>query len=194
MGIITRMVRLFKADIHGVMDHLEDKGLLLKQHLREMEEALSQKQAQLTKMKKSRNHLIQEQEKHGKDSEKLEQDIEVAIKGDKDDIARRLIKRNKPLADHLRALDQMIERMDAQIANLEDCLKHQRLSCERIKHRSEEYFLRAEQRMSEENLTFIRASGRFHGPDHDLDYGPDKEEIELELSRRKDALGQGRGS
>ena len=32
MGIFSRMVKLCTADLHGVMDQLEDKGLLLKQH------------------------------------------------------------------------------------------------------------------------------------------------------------------
>jgi phage shock protein A len=47
MGILTRIVRICKADIHGVMDHIEDQGLLLKQHLRDMEKALSEKEAGL---------------------------------------------------------------------------------------------------------------------------------------------------
>ena len=34
MGIMTRFMRLCKADMHGVIDRLEDKGLLLKQYLR----------------------------------------------------------------------------------------------------------------------------------------------------------------
>ena len=50
MAIITRMIRLFKADIHGVMDQIEDQGLLLKQHLRDMEATLVQKEAGLKKM------------------------------------------------------------------------------------------------------------------------------------------------
>jgi len=41
MGITTRLVRIFKADLHGVMDQLEDQGLLLKQHLRDMQAALN---------------------------------------------------------------------------------------------------------------------------------------------------------
>ena len=47
MGIATRITKIFKADIHGVMDQIEDQGLMLKQHLRDMEEALIQKKAQL---------------------------------------------------------------------------------------------------------------------------------------------------
>ena len=44
MGIMSRMLRLWKADLHGVMDQLEDKALVLKQYLREMEVSLKQKQ------------------------------------------------------------------------------------------------------------------------------------------------------
>ena len=47
MGIMTRMLRLCKADVHGVMDQLEDKGLLLKQYLREMETSLGHKEQQV---------------------------------------------------------------------------------------------------------------------------------------------------
>ena len=45
MGIMTRIMRVWRADLHGVMDQLEDKGLLLKQYLREMEDSLQQKTA-----------------------------------------------------------------------------------------------------------------------------------------------------
>ena len=47
MGIASRMVNIFKADVHGVVDQFEDQGLLLKQYLRDMAEALSQKEAEL---------------------------------------------------------------------------------------------------------------------------------------------------
>ena len=52
MGIMTRVVKIFKADIHGVMDQLEDPSLLLKQHLRDMEEALNEKEVKLKKVLK----------------------------------------------------------------------------------------------------------------------------------------------
>ena len=45
MSILTRMIRLCKADIHGVMDEMENKELMLKQHLRDMEEALEAKKS-----------------------------------------------------------------------------------------------------------------------------------------------------
>ena len=192
MGIMARVVRLFKADLHGVMDHLEDKGLLLKQHLREMEDALSRKAAHVSNLKTSRNRLIQTHTTHVKDAEKTEQNIETAIKENKDPMARRLIARKQPLDQLLRALDLMIERMDNRIVLLEDSLKNQRLVYERIKHGSEEYFFVKAQQKLDADLVLIDAGAPSLGtppgpgcaPDHDND------EIELELFRRKKAIHQ----
>ena len=97
MAILTRIFRLFKADIHGVMDQIEDQGLLLKQHLRDMEESLVQKEAKLKQMCFARDQAQQDYEKGIKESNNLEQDLEVAIRKDRDDIARMLIKKLKPL-------------------------------------------------------------------------------------------------
>ena len=100
MAIITRFMRLCRADIHGVMDDLEDKELVLKQHLRDMEEEVNQKEARLNKMMTSRDHAQREYEKFTRETEKTDQDIAVAIEKEKDDIARVLIKKNKPIANH----------------------------------------------------------------------------------------------
>ena len=45
MRFLDRMTTLVKADAHGVIDHLEEKSLLLKQHLREAELELDRKRA-----------------------------------------------------------------------------------------------------------------------------------------------------
>jgi phage shock protein A len=98
MAILTRIFQLFKADIHGVMDQIEDQGLLLKQHLRDMQESLVQKETQLKKMGTARDQAQQEFQMGKKETDNLESDLEVAIKKDRDDIARMLIKKLKPLS------------------------------------------------------------------------------------------------
>ena len=54
MGILSRVVRLCKADLHGVMDQMEDKELLLKQHLREMQAVMAGRQARLYQLEMRR--------------------------------------------------------------------------------------------------------------------------------------------
>lgn len=61
MALINRISRLFKADFHAVLDNLEDPESLLKQSIREMEDAISQ---------------LREQTRH---TEERKQDIESRI-------------------------------------------------------------------------------------------------------------------
>ena len=91
MGIVTRVIRIFKADVHGVMDQLEDQGLLLKQHLRDMAEALNHKEVKLNKMLVSRKQAQQEYDKYQQQSQTLEKDLAVAVRKNKDEIAKKII-------------------------------------------------------------------------------------------------------
>ena len=46
MGWLDRLTATVKADAHGVLDAIEDRPLMLKQRLREAEEALSRRRLQ----------------------------------------------------------------------------------------------------------------------------------------------------
>ena len=41
MPLVDRVARLFRADLHAVMDRIEEPDVLLRQALREMEEELA---------------------------------------------------------------------------------------------------------------------------------------------------------
>jgi phage shock protein A len=41
MALITRLSRLFQADMHAVLDKIEEPELLLRQAIREMEEFIA---------------------------------------------------------------------------------------------------------------------------------------------------------
>ena len=47
MALINRVTRLFRADLHAVLDRIEEPDALLKQAIREMEEALDHNEQQL---------------------------------------------------------------------------------------------------------------------------------------------------
>jgi phage shock protein A len=180
MGIITRFVRIFKADIHGVMDQLEDKGLLLKQYLRDMEEALSQKETCLRKVNAARTQAQQESENYRRELEKLEADLTVALKKDKDDIARLLIKKIIPLTKLRDGVRHHIDNLDREISEIRDGIDQQRIQYEHLKHRSMQYFHKAEQAAREKAGTFFNPG--------DISEDMSNEEIELELLQRKESL------
>lgn len=183
MSIMTRFVRLCKADIHGVMDQLEDKGLLLNQYVRDMEEELAQKEAKLKKMKTSRDGAKQEHEKYSREIGNLEKDLAVAIEKDKDDIARFIIRKLRPLSTHQDELGNHIKILDLEIAQFQGCVDEQRLQYEQLQLKSAEYFRKTEREQWEKTLSSAVPNSR----SGELS----EEEVELELLRRKQAVQGG---
>jgi phage shock protein A len=179
MSIATRFVRLCKADIHGVMDQMEDKGLLLKQYLRDMEEELDRKETTLRRLQASRDQSHRDHDRHTQECQKLEGDLALAIEKEKDDIARMLIRKIKPQNSHRDGLLLHIEALDKDIAQFRGCLEEQRLLYKQLQLRATEHFCRAERQEWEEAIAIISP----HGTPLELS----DSEVELELLRRKDA-------
>jgi phage shock protein A len=185
MGIATRVLRIFKADIHGVMDQLEDRGLLLKQYLRDMEEALAHKEVRLKKLDVSRSQTRLKRDNYNKDIEKLEQDLEAAIKRDKDNIARLLIKKIKPLIRLRDDIERHMNALDQQIVQFSNGFDQQRMQYQQLKQRAREYFHQADRKTWEETLTVV-TPGMISRELSD-------EEIEFELIQRKEAMVDNKG-
>lgn len=183
MGIMMRLMRLCKADIHGIMDQLEDKSLLLKQYLRDMEEDLDRKEAGLKTIVASREQAQRDYERCTRDCEKLDQDIEAAIEKDKDDIARSLIKKLKPLAYHCDQLGRHVHALEWETSKLQQCVEEQRLQYGQLQLRSREYFHRVE-REEWEKTTLTTASPVGSGEVSEA-------EVELELLKRKESVKGG---
>jgi len=182
MSIMTRMIRLWKADMHGVMDQFEDKKLLLNQHLRDMEEALEQKEAHLRQLNASRSRSGEESEKYETEIAKLEKDLNAAVEKEKDDIARFLIRKLRPLKDHREELERHIKNLDNEIRALRECLSEQRLAYERLQLQARDFFRKSER--GEWEYAFSAGTGKSV-------HEPSDEEIELELLRRKESVKGG---
>jgi phage shock protein A len=165
------------------MDQLEDKGLLLKQHLREMEEELERKQARLAHLKTALTQSRRDRERYGRDAEKLDGDVDAALRGGKEDLARMLIRKRRTLDSHIKSLDRGIEDLENEYEDLKKVEEEQRPAYEDLKIRAAEYFRQAERRAWTEAAAIAR-------PDAFADEASD-EEIELELLHRKEALGKG---
>jgi len=180
MGIATRIVKIFKADIHGVMDQLEDQGLLLKQYLRDMEEALNQKKAHLARKIALREQAKKEHAKYDQQYQTLNRDLTVALQKDKDDLARMLIRKTKPLESLCEALAGQVATLDEEVSRFKEHLSELGLQYEQLKIRSAEYFHRTEMRAREKDMLDIIPNN--------IPGELSEDEIELELFKRKEAL------
>lgn len=178
MSIMTRFIRLWKADLHGVMDHMEDRSLLLNQHLREMEAALAEKAAALGRMTHALKDARLEDERCAREADRIEADLSAALDRERDDIARFLIRRLKPLRAHQEAIREELRRLEGDAAEADADLGERKRQYERLRLRAKAFFREAEARRSTGDAPgFMREEGFRE---------PSEEEVEIELIRRKE--------
>lgn len=183
MAIMTRMLRLCKADVHGVMDQLEDKELLLKQYLREMEASLDQKERQIGALSQRHRDLRRRIDGHKEEMDKLEADLDLALRKEKDDIARVLIRRRRMLESTCRHLQAQLETLTQEESALAATVADQRLQYDTLKTKAAAYCQQAAR------APFPARTDPLSGEWASMD--PKEEEIELELLQRKEALLKG---
>jgi phage shock protein A len=183
MGILTRMLRLFKADMHGVMDELEDQGLLLKQHLREMEDYLTQREAALQNLQSAQQKTQTELARVTEKCTMLERDLTVALNKSRDDIARPLIRQLQSLRRFEARLKLHLDTTAEDIAHAREELDRRRGQYAQIQLEAHAYLQSAPQPDAEGWTAF---TGRVWES-----MEPTQEEIEIELLQRKEALKGG---
>jgi len=103
MAMITRVARLFRADMHAVLDRIEEPDLLLRQAVREMQEALAGDERQLAQMDREHGRLDARETDLARSLEQMEGELDICFEAAKDDLARALIKR-KLEAERMRKL------------------------------------------------------------------------------------------
>ena len=186
MGIMSRVVRLCKADLHGVMDQMEDKELLLKQHLREMKAAMADRQARMEALADvlragQRERLLAEKQRQA-----LEEDLDRAVARDRDDIARMLIRKLLPVRKRLATIAGRLEATTQRLDEERDRLGAQRRAYDEIRQR----VAAARDRARSAALMPDRAATE--AGEHR--WSPSNEEVEWELLQRKDNLCTGRAT
>lgn len=93
MAIIDRLGRLFRADVHAVLDRLEAPEILLKQAIRDMEEELASDAARLKARELDLAQGRARAEQLGAALAKLASELDLAFGADNDALVRTLLKR-----------------------------------------------------------------------------------------------------
>ena len=177
MKLFDRMTTLIKADAHGVVDALEERSLLLRQHVREAELELLQKRARVEALAEEEARLGDERTRCGKRVAALEEDIALALEGEKEDLARFAIRRMIPERQELTSLEAQIAEVGETRAKLAERLEEQESQYESLRQRARIHL--AEASRNDDDLQGL-------APPAVAD-----EEVELELLRRRQQRAEG---
>ena len=93
MALITRVSRLFQADFHAVLDRIEEPEILLRQAVREMEEALAREEQRSKVLQHEQRQLINRETDLIQSLHDIEEELDTCFEAGNDDLARACIKR-----------------------------------------------------------------------------------------------------
>jgi phage shock protein A len=173
MQLFQRFVHLARADAHGVIDSLEDRGLLLRQCLREAELEVARKRGRRDELDAALETIARQHAQAVARGLQLDEDVQLALGRGEEDLARFAIRR-------LLALRRQRER-------LEEKLRVHREAREKLvaKLEEQERELEALRDRVRQALAEAQASER-EAQDPEASAGAVRdEEIELELLRRR---------
>jgi phage shock protein A len=164
-----RLHRLARADAHGILDSLEDRALLLKQHLREAELELQHKRARVAALADEEHRLAEDAERLTVAVRSLDEDTRLALAEGREDLARFAIRRLLPRRSEVDALGARATEIAEERRRLAETLAQQESDFEELRARVRAHI--AEER-----------SGAAATGDPEL-VVPD-EDVEMELLRR----------
>ena len=101
MALITRLSRLFTADMHAVIDRMEEPDILLKQAIRDMDAAVAGTQRRVHALAAQAEQLDGARTDAERDLTELRDELDVCLNADNDELARSVIRRQLALAQHL---------------------------------------------------------------------------------------------
>ncbi|MDH3428676.1 MAG: PspA/IM30 family protein [Gammaproteobacteria bacterium] len=123
MALINRISRLFRADLHAVLDQIEEPEALLKQAVRDMEDELAACQQRIALCAHDQAALSMRRSEVEKAISEFDAQLDLCFESDQDDLARKLIRKK------LEA-ERLYKRLNARHAANEEYLDEQRTTFE----------------------------------------------------------------
>lgn len=108
MAIVNRVKRLFRADVHAVLDIIEEPEAILKQAIREMQEALDWKRARLARDQRNLASLKESEAYTTEQLAKIQKDLKLCLKEGSEELAHKTVGRKLAFEKHLVAVHQRI--------------------------------------------------------------------------------------
>ncbi|MBI2801588.1 MAG: PspA/IM30 family protein [Gammaproteobacteria bacterium] len=129
MALLRRLTRLFRADLHAVLDRIEEPVALLRQAVREMEDALREDEQRAKFLTHEQSELATRSAEAERMLSELETKLDLCFDADETDLARSLVKRKLELEGarvrhgnrHAGLSKQLVE-LQTRIANHRDRL------------------------------------------------------------------------
>lgn len=168
MTLINRFSRLFRADLHALLDRIEEPEILLRQSLREMEEALELDLRRSQTLAHERTQLAAREAEFQHSLQTIQEELALCLDAGKDDLAKGAVKRKLEAERGVKAIAKKRVALEAEAADLQARIEENRLRLDSVRQKAE-----------------VLAQGYGHHDDSPHEGAVSDEEIEVALLREK---------
>lgn len=137
MALINRMARLFRADMHAVLDRIEEPEALFRQALRDMEEELAGDEQRCKLLAQEHGQLAARQDEVSQALRDIDSELDLCFASAKEDLARTLVKRQLEAQRHAKLLARKRASLDESLAALKTRLEQNRARLDAMRQKSE---------------------------------------------------------
>lgn len=126
MALMARISRLLRADLHAVLDRLEEPASLLRQSIRDMEDALAEQADLVAKLGESRDTLRRRLRDIEAARDGIDTELDLCFEHGDDALARKLVRRKLETAKHAAELRARLDDIEDRHSEAEARLESQR--------------------------------------------------------------------
>lgn len=137
MPLINRVTRLFTADLHAVLDRIEEPEVLLKQAIREMEDELALAERRIKTLNDEGAELSRRIEEIEGSLATMDEELDVCFASGEDDLARTLIRRKLETDRFLAVLTQRRTANEKSLTEQQTSLDENRSHLESLRQKAE---------------------------------------------------------
>lgn len=177
MALINRFSRLFRADLHAVLDRIEEPTILLKQAVREMEDDVAQDERNLKFLEHELTQIPVLENEIAKTLGELQQEIGLCLESDNEKLARSVIRRKLECQQHGKRLRQKSDALEQEVAALVG-----RVETNRNRLTAMQQKLEILEQDDSQSMTQVSAT--------DINVAISEDEIEVALLREKQARAE----
>jgi phage shock protein A len=137
MALINRMSRLFTADVHAVLDRIEEPDVLLKHAVREMEEEVARGEQHVRALEHEHATLGERHRKTRATLAELGEQLDVCFANGNEDLARKVLKRRLETERLERYVDERRAALERELAARRAALDEQREQLDVMRQKAE---------------------------------------------------------
>jgi phage shock protein A len=115
MTLFARISRMFKADIHGILDSIEEPEVILKQAVREMEQEIEKSEQQLTGKKARKEYLQKTLSEKQEAIAELEKQISLCFEAKNEELAKGLVRKKLECKQRTKLTEQAIHGLETEV-------------------------------------------------------------------------------